>query len=129
MQGTEVKVIFTSDISINGGGYLGTYFAAPVDTGGPLLHTGWGSEPPSLAGICCYTGLGICCYTELGICCYTGLGNQKHSHLVGSVNSQCGSQICQDVENSYYDYYQGIYGRIINVHYCCHYYNVINHVK
>ena len=41
LQGTEVKVIFTSDISINGGGYLGTFFAAPADTGGLLGHQNW----------------------------------------------------------------------------------------
>ncbi|KAK7503581.1 hypothetical protein BaRGS_00005120, partial [Batillaria attramentaria] len=32
LQGSEVKLVFTSDMSINGGGYFGTFFAAPVDT-------------------------------------------------------------------------------------------------
>ncbi|KAK7101828.1 mannan-binding lectin serine protease 1-like [Littorina saxatilis] len=31
LQGEEVKVIFKSDISINAGGYHGTFFVAPVD--------------------------------------------------------------------------------------------------
>ena len=86
------------------------------------LTQGWGSVATQ--------GWGSVVTQGRGYVATQGWGIKNTVTVQDLLNSQCGSQICQDVENRYYDYYQGIYGNIITVdYYHCYDYDVINHVK